>query len=125
MSTVPSESRSPAVGDQRIQPVVNFGKFASVAWRPPAMNPCSALESPPSTISARPSPVMSTKSGAERKLRPLELGRETGQHRARRGVPRAFLVEDRLPGTCGQQGADDRGRTGPRLGVAEHAAEPA
>ena len=42
------------------------------------MNPWSALESPPSTISARPSPVMSTKIGAERKLRPWNLAGKPG-----------------------------------------------
>jgi hypothetical protein len=43
------------------------------------MKPCSALESPPSTISASPSPVMSTKSGAERKLRPWNLAGKPGR----------------------------------------------
>src|SRR5439155_26584071 len=55
----------------------------------------------------------------------LELGRETGEHRARGRVPGSFLVEDRLPGTGGQEGADERGGTGSGLSVAEPVGEPA
>src|SRR6266481_2708421 len=78
ISTVPSESRSPADGDHSTQPVVNFGKFANVACTPPAVYACMAEESPPSTISANPSPVMSTNRGALRKLRPWNLAGKPG-----------------------------------------------